>query len=108
VVREWGILTYAGLASAHYEIWMMLRHVGRSGGGAIVICQPIVGIWTPASASLWHSRVSTTNVRVGDNIVHIAYCSVVRRRRVSDYADSCTVVEGSDSMAFVCATPQDS
>lgn len=34
-------LTYAGLASAHDEIWMMFRHVGGSGGGAIAICQPI-------------------------------------------------------------------
>ena len=41
---ERGLLTYAGLTSAHYEIWMMLRHVGRSGGGTIVLCQLIVGV----------------------------------------------------------------
>jgi hypothetical protein len=41
---ERGLLTYAGLTSAHYEIWMMLRHVGRSGGRTIVLCQLIVGV----------------------------------------------------------------
>jgi hypothetical protein len=40
---ERGLLPYAGLTSAHYEIWMMLRHVGRS-GGMIVLCQLIAGV----------------------------------------------------------------
>jgi len=30
----------------------MLRHAGRSGRGAIVICQLIAGIWTPPSPFL--------------------------------------------------------
>lgn len=45
------MLTYAGLTSAHYEIWMMFRHVGRSGGKVIVVCQQIVRIWARTSAS---------------------------------------------------------
>ena len=50
------MLTYAGLTSAHYEIWMMFRHGGR--GGVIVICQLIASCfsWDCVDASLMLSH----------------------------------------------------